>query len=182
MFKKLLFILFAIYCIVGVSYLALPNYNYPTPPPDSIKSTEPADLESPLRQGYFTNFSRAEVLAWYGKQFDHIIVFGFDLKLPTPLLNYPPENAEIYIRDQTSSTFLQEYAHPFRESIFINGFKPETTNDIPAFSIDGQTRKQKIIVRMVPSNIWLREVIFALSAFILVILYNAFKNILKKND
>lgn len=180
--KKLLVVLFSIYCLIGVSYLAIPNFSFPTPPPDSFKSQEPADLESSLRQGYFTNYSRAEVLFWYGSQFDHVKVFGFDLKLPTPLLNYPPEEAETLIRDQTSSTFLQEYVHPFRESMFINGFEPKTTNNEPAFLVDGKSYQQKIIVRMVPSNVFVREFLFVVSAFGMLIIYNAFRIVLKKNE
>ncbi len=180
--KKLLVILFTIYCLVGVLYLALPEFSFPKPPPDSLKSQEPADLESPLRQGYFTNLSRAEVLVWYKNQFNHVEVFGYSLKLPTPLLNYPPEEAQTLIRDQTSSTFLQEYVHPFRESIYINGFEPKTANNEPAFLVEGKSYQQKIIVRLVPSNVFIREFLFVLSAFGIFILYNAFKIVLKKND
>lgn len=186
--KKLLVFLFSFFCFFGATYLALPNFAYPTPPPDALKSQEPSDLESPLRQGYFTNFSRAEVLSWYGKQFDHINIFGYDSKLPTPLLNYPPEDAETLIRDQTSSTFLQEYVHPFRESMFINGFEPKTADNEPAFTVEGKIYKQKIIIRMVPSNIWIREGVFVLSAFGIFILYNAIEKsnasvrIFRKND
>lgn len=181
MFKKILITLFGVFCLIGVLYLALPGFSFPEPPPDSPQSQEPADLESPLRQGYFTNYSRAEVLAWYGSQFNHINIFGFDLKLPTPLLNYPPEEAESYIRDQTSSTFLQEYVHPFRESMYINGFEPKTAVNEPAFLIDGKSYRQKIIVRLVPSNVWVREGMFILSVFGVIILYNAIEKFLKKN-
>lgn len=178
--KKLLVILFTIYCLVGVLYLALPEFSFPKPPPDSLRSQEPADLESPLRQGYFTNLSRAEVLVWYKDQFNHVKVFGYSLKLPTPLLNYPPEEAQTLIRDQTSSTFLQEYVHPFRESMYINGFEPKTTNNEPAFLVEGKSYKQKIIVRLVPSNVFIREFLFVLSAFGIFILYNAFRIVFKE--
>lgn len=183
MFKKILTTLYIIFCLVGVVYLALPNYSFPKALPGSLKSQEPADLESPLRQGYFTNYTRAEVLAWYGAQFNHAKIFGFDIKLPTPLLNYPPEYAQTLIRDQTSSTFLQEYVHPFRESMYINGFEPKTSNNEPAFTVGGQTWKLKVIVRFVPSNIWIREIVFILSALALAVLYNAFeKTLIKKHE
>lgn len=171
MFRKILKVIFVFYCLAGFLYLALPDPSFPTPPPDSIKSLEPADLENPLRQGYFTNYSRDEVLDWYGKQFDHINIFGFDFKIPTPLLNYPPEYAQSLIRDQTSSTFLQEYVHPFRESIYINGFKPETKDNTPAFFVDGQKRDLKIIIRQVKSSVVVREILFILSSVMMIIIY-----------
>jgi hypothetical protein len=180
MFKKALKILFAVFCIVCVFYLALPNYSFPEPPPGSIQSQEPADLESPLRRGYFTNLTRAEVLAWYEKQFNHSSFY--DLKLPTLLLNYPPENAQTLIRDQTGSTFLQEFVHPFRESEYINGFQPPSDKNRPIFFVEGKSWQLKIIVRQVPSSIWLREVIFLMSAAMIVIIYNAFEKSLKKEN
>lgn len=151
--------------------MALPNYEFPEPPPDSIASQEPADLESPLRRGYFTNYSRAEVISWYENQFNHSSFL--EIKLPTLILNYPPENAQTIIRDQTSSSYLQELAHPFRESVYINGFQPPSSNGLPAFNVEGKTWQQKIIIKYVPSNIWLREIIFIASAVMVIVIYNA---------
>ena len=181
MFKKILNIFYAIFCIAGILYLALPNYTFPEPPTDSIQSEEPADLETPLRRGYFTNHTREEVLAWYKQQFDRSSFMG--IKLPTLLLNYPPENAQTIIRDQTGSTFLQEFAHPFRESIYINGFKPPSDNNRPIFFVGGKPWQQKIIIRYVPSSIWVREAVFIASALMIAVIYNAFeKSLRKKNE
>lgn len=178
MLKNVLKVLFIIFCITGIAYLALPNFSFPNPPSDSIQSQEPADLETPLRRAYFSNYSRQEVLDWYGKQFDHSNFFG--IKLPTFLFNYPPENAQTLIRDQTSSTFLQEFTHPFRESIYINGFQPSTSNGLPVLSVDGKGWQQKIIIRQVSSNVWIREVIFVFSAVMIVVIYNSFEKLFKK--
>lgn len=179
MLKKFLTVIFALYCLAGVFYLALPGYYFPKSPPDSLQSQEPADLETSLRRGYFTDLSRAEVLEWYKVQFNHSSFLG--LEIPTLLFNYPPENAQTIIRDQTRSTFLQEFAHPFRESIYINGFQPETDGTVPVFSVGGKTWRQKIIIRMVPSNVWVREGIFILSSIMMVVLYKAFEATLKKH-
>ena len=180
--KKILTIFFAIFCIAGILYLALPGYSFPVPPPDSIKSEEPADLESPLRRGYFTNYSRAEVLAWYKKQFDYSPLLN--IKLPTLLLNYPPEYAQTIIRDQTGSTYLQEFTHPFRESLYINGFETPESNLQLLFYVDGKFWYQKIIIRQVPSNVFIREGIFIVSMVMVVILYNGFEKLIrrKKNE
>lgn len=182
MFKKLLTAIFALFCISGILYLALPDYNFPVPPPDAIISQEPADLETPLRRGYFTDFSRAEVLSWYGKQFDHTHIFGIELKLPTLLFNYPPENAQTLIRDQTASTFLQEYVHPFRESVYINGDKPAIYADKPAFIVNGETRQRKIIIRSVGSNFLVREALFVASMLALIVLYNGYRKLFRKEN
>ncbi len=160
--------------------MALPDYSFPMPPPDSIQSQEPADLESPLRRGYFTNYTRQEVLDWYGRQFDHSSFLG--LKIPTSLFNYPPENAQTIIRDQTGSTFLQEYAHPFRESMFINGFEPPSFEDKPIFLVDGKPWKQKIIIRLVPSNIWVREVIFLVTMTMTAVVFREYIETFKKKN
>lgn len=141
--KKILLILYSLFCLAFLLYLFLPNPDFPKAPPDSVQSREPADTETPLRRAYFTNFTRQEVLDWYRTQFG----YGY-------LLNYPPEDAQTIIRDQTRSTFLQEVVHPFRESIYINGFEPKDPED--AINIDGVPWRQKIIVRFVPSNIIIR--------------------------
>ncbi|HUC95130.1 MAG TPA: hypothetical protein VMR19_03985 [Candidatus Saccharimonadales bacterium] len=169
MANKILKIVFVLFCIVFLAYLSLPNFVFPAPLPGSLQSQEPADLETPLRRGYFTNYTRAEAISWYENQFNHSSFLG--LKLPTFLLNYPPEDAQTLIRDQTSSTFLQELVHPFRENIYINGFKPPSHNDEPVFLVGGQHWRQKIIIRSVPSSVWIRLGIFIATAAFVVILF-----------
>ena len=147
-----MFILFSIILLV---YLSLPNPEFPTPPSDALQSDEPGDTETPLRRAYFTNLTRDEVMQHYKNEFKGSSFFG--IYLPTYRLNYPPEEAQTIIRDQTRSTFLEEIVHPFRESVFINGFEPKDPKD--AIEIKGRPWRQKIIVRYVPSNIWLRLVL-----------------------
>ncbi|MGA2910797.1 MAG: hypothetical protein ABSE04_03320 [Candidatus Microgenomates bacterium] len=169
MVNRILKVIFVFFCIVFLVYLSLPNFTFPTPPPGSLKSQEPADLETPLRQGYFTNYTRAQVISWYENQFNHSSFLG--LKLSTFLLNYPPEDAQTLIRDQTSSTFLQQLVHPFRESMYINGFEPPSYNNEPIFFVGGKHWTQKIIIRFVPTPIWTRLAVFAGTATFIVILY-----------
>ena len=171
MVNRILKIIFVVFCVVTLGYLLLPNYDFPKPPPDSLQSQEPADLESPLRQSYFTNFTRAEVITWYMNQFDHSSFLG--LKIPTFLQNYPPEEAQTLIRDQTGSTFLQEIVHPFRESIYVNGFEPPSKNDEPIFFVGGKHYHLKIIIRLIPSPTWMRIGSFVLSVALICVLYKA---------
>jgi hypothetical protein len=115
--------------------------DFPVPPSDSLQSPEDADSETYYRRAYFTNYTREEVLDHYVEQFDYF---------PIVRLNYPPEDSQTLIRDQTRSTYLEELVHPLRESIYINGFKPKEAKDEIVF----QERKfeQKIIIRYVPSD------------------------------
>lgn len=160
--KKLINILLIFFSGILLYYLLLPNYEFPTPPPNSLQSDEPADSESPLRRAYFTDYSREETMQWYKNQ----LGWGFRL-------NYPPEDAQSIIRDQTRSTFLEEIVHPFRESLYINGFEPK--NDKDAVIIGGRLFRQKIIVRYIPSSPWVRVAVFAVTVAFLVILFKAWK-------
>lgn len=154
-------------------YLMLPDPAFPEPPPGVLQSTEPADTETSLRRAYFTNLTREEVLSWYEDQF-RIDAF---LTLPSYRLNYPPENAQVIIRDQTRSTFLEEIVHPFRESLFINGFEPKEEKD--AIFIEGRPWRQKIIVRHVPSARGVRVLVFVLILMSSHFLYKAYSGTLK---
>lgn len=161
--KDILFkCIFAVFGIALLVYLSFPNVNFPAPLPGSYQSGEPADVETPLRRGYYTDMTRAEVMAWYEKQFKWGIV-----------LNYPPEDAQTVIRDQTKSTFLQEIVHPFRESIYINGFEPKD----PQYAqiADGRQWRQKVIVRFVDSARAVRLVIGVATLALIYGLYLQFK-------
>ena len=129
----LLLLLFSV-----VAYLTYPSPNFPTPPERALRSNEPGDMESVYRRAYFTNLSRSEVLNFYGQQFG-----GF-------LLNYPPEDAFSLVRDQTKSSWLQEFVHPFRESLYVNGFYP--TKPTEQINIDGVHYINKLTLRYIPSH------------------------------
>jgi hypothetical protein len=156
---KITFVVFGIFLL---AYLSLPNINFPEPLPGAYQSGEPADVETPLRRGYYTDMTRAEVIGWYRTQFKWGI-----------LLNYPPENAQDLIRDQTKSTFLQEVVHPFRESVYINGFEPPTAEY--KIVINGRPYRQKVIVRFVESSVWMRLAIGVASLGLIYLLYKEFK-------
>lgn len=150
--------------LVFFFYLALPTPSFPIQLPDSVQSLEEADVESPLRRAYFTNFNREQVLDFYQKQMEKPILMG--IPLPTYRLNHPPEEAYTLVRDQTRSTFLEEIVHPFRESLFVNGFKPKVAKD--EIHYKGVRYEQKITVRYIPSSAPVRMAIgfFAVVALI----------------
>lgn len=144
--------------IIFLIYLSIPNTGFPQKPDESLQSDEPADTESIYRRAYFTNFDREEVLNHYLYQMKKRNIFTSFF--PTYRLNYPPEESQTIIRDQTRSTFLEEIVQPFRESIFINGFEPK--NDKDAVIIQDKLWRQKIIVKKVESNVLVRMFIGAL--------------------
>ncbi|HTK03895.1 MAG TPA: hypothetical protein VL401_04000 [Alphaproteobacteria bacterium] len=143
MIKKFLIFIFLVFSIVFSVYLSWPAPKFPNTLWDFESSTEPADKETPLRRGYYTNLTRGQLMNHYSQQFD------WGLRL-----NYPPEEAKTIIRDQTQATFLEEIVHPMRESLFIAGneVKPEKG----LFEINGKKFNQKVIVKYVESNIFVR--------------------------
>lgn len=143
----------------------MPNPTFPEPPSDALQSNESADTETPLRKAYFTNYTREEVMIHYKNEFEKPMFFG--IFLPSYRLNYPPEEAQTIIRDQTRSTFLEEIVHPFRESVYINGFKPSLQKD--AIFIEGKDWYQKITVRFVPSNSLIRITVVVLALVLVVV-------------
>lgn len=175
--KLLLKILYVFFSIIFLSYLALPNPEFPSPPPYALQSDEPADTETALRRAYFTNLTREEVMSHYKNQLTKSSFIG--IPLPTYRLNYPPEEAQTIIRDQTRSTFLEEIVHPFRESIYVNGFEPKTAKD--AIFIGGRDWRQKITIRFVPSTAYIRLVIGVLTLALIPVLYNGIRKVLRKN-
>jgi hypothetical protein len=177
MIAKAVKIIFVLFCIVLLGYLSLPNYDFPSPPPNSPQSDEPGDTETPLRRAYFTDYTREEVLSWYESQVTKSSFLG--IPMPTFRLNYPPEDSQTIIRDQTRSTFLQEIVHPMRESIYINGFEPANAKD--AVIINGRHFRQKIIIRYVPSSLPVRLAVFLGIVVSMVILYKSYAKIIKTN-
>ena len=158
-----------------IFYLSLPSPTFPEPPPDALQSNEPGDTETPLRRAYFTNYSREEVLAYYQNQLRRSKFLN--IPMPTYRLNYPPEEAQTLIRDQTRSTFLEEIVHPFRESVFVNGFEPKDPKD--KIVIAGKQWRQKITVRLVPSHALSRLIVFGLTIGLLVIIIREWASALK---
>ena len=156
--------------------MLLPNSDFPEPLPDALQSDEPADVETPLRRGYFTDFSREEVIAHYKNQVGHSNFLN--LPLPTLRLNYPPEEAQTLIRDQARATFLEELVHPLRESFFINGFEPKEAKD--AIVVNDKKWRQKVIVKHVPSNNVARLIVLVSALMLTLLILPSWFNELKR--
>ena len=152
--------------IIFLIYLIIPNAEFPEQVPDSIKSYEPADIETTLRKGYYTNYQREEVITYYQ---NNLKLFFLNLNISRYRLNYPPEEAQQLIRDQARSTYLEELVHPFRDSYFINGFEPEKDKDM--IFIESRKWYQKVIVKYIPSTKLNRIMVGLLIIFIIPFIY-----------
>src|SRR4030043_215810 len=164
---KIAKIISLILLVLFLFYLILPSPDFPEKLPNSVQSFEPADVETPLRRSYYTDYSRQEVMNYYFLEFQKSKLFN--LPFPTYKLNYPPEDAQTLIRDQARSTFLEEIVHPFRESVYINGFEPKEKKD--AVNIAGKIWRQKIIIKYAPSLIWIRLLLAIPTLILIPVLY-----------
>ncbi len=164
--KTLLAFLSVVILALATGYLLLPTPRFPFQPPDSVQSLEKADTETPLRRAYFTNYTRQKVVEHYQNQLKRSPFLG--IPLPTYRLNYPPEDAVLLVRDQTRSIFLEEIVHPFRESLFINGFMPREAKDDIWYK--GVHYDQKITIKYSPSPAIIRIPVFFLGLSILLFL------------
>lgn len=176
---KLLFnLLFACVSLILLGYLVLPTLQFPQKPTDSVQSTEEWDTETSLRRGYMTNLTRPQVTDLYYEQISHIGT----ISLPTIRLNYPPEDAQTLIRDQTRSSYLEEFVHPFRESLFVNGYIPD--KDIYEIYYRGVKFDQKVVIKYAPTDLRLRVALFLTSAillyFVLLELAKTMKSLFKE--
>lgn len=143
--RKLLTIFYIMASVAFLVYLWPESPAFPQPPELAVQSNEPADTETPLRRAYFTDMSRDEVISHYLSQFENVVTQRF---------NYPPEEAQTIIRDQTRSWYLEELSHPFRESVYINGFIPQEDKD--KIIIGDTSYYQKITIKYVPTSRFVR--------------------------
>ena len=150
MLKKLTKVIFVVFSLAFLIYLAFPEPPFPSGLWDFKSSTEGADKETPLRRGYYTNLTREQLMDHYTKE------FAWGIRL-----NYPPEDAQTLIRDQTKSSFLEEIVHPMRESLFVNGYQPKPKD--PPLEVNGIRYNQKVIVKYVGSSVFVRILVGILS-------------------
>ncbi len=169
--KFLKIVLLVVFALLTI-YVFPKSPDFPKPPAGSVQSFEPADVESPLRRGYYTNLNRQEVISHYEKEFNQGFAYA-------PRLNYPPEEAPALIRDQTKSSYLEEIVHPLRESIYINGFTPKEEQYAQYY--EGVRYNQKIIIRYIPSNLWIRIAIVTGSTLFGYLLFLEYLNAKKRN-
>ena len=160
---RIIFIIFALFLLV---YMILPGpssiNNFPALP-NSVKSTLEGDtIQVPNVAGYFSNNYRDFVTNYYKQSYKNLTWLPF----PPVILNYPPEFAYTAIKDQTQSTYLEEYVYPLRDSVFVNGFEPYDQDGNPRyegaikFDIGPILYDTKATLRYYPSPIYIRILIW----------------------
>lgn len=158
---------YILFILLLLIYLLIPG---PTsirdfyPLPDSVKSTEEGDtIQVPNVAGYYSNNYRNFAISFYLKNYQNKAHFF----LPPIRINYPPEFAFTYIKDQTQSTYLEELVYPLKSSLFINGFEPFYEAGQPKywgsteFIRDGQVLETKVTLRYYPSPLGVRILVWA---------------------
>jgi hypothetical protein len=156
--------IFVLLSILFLIYLVMPGPstidNFPALP-NSAKSTLEGDtIQLPRIVGYFSNNYRAFATNFYRQSFQHLTWFPF---LPWRL-NYPPEFAFTAIKDQTHSTYLEEFYYPLRDSLFVNGLEPFEDgigryNGATKFMERGQLWDTKVTLRYYPSSLPVRLIV-----------------------
>lgn len=126
--------------VLAAVYLLWPTSGFPPPPSGSRVSAEPGDTESVYRKAYYTHLTRGEVVSYYQSQW----------RRPFIRLILPPEDAQTAIRDQTRSSWLEEFVHPLKDSLYVNGFYPDKPTE--QINLEGVHWEAKIIVRYLPSH------------------------------
>ncbi len=133
-------LLLPLYLLI-TSYLLLPPPPVFPDLPDSLRSTLPGDtVQIPGVSAYFTDLDRQTVISFYEESFSRSSFLG--IKLPTFRINHPPERAKQIYVDTMRSYYLEEIIHPFRESVYVNGFEWE--NDV--FTAPEKRIKNKLMV------------------------------------
>lgn len=152
---------------LGIIYLSLPSPRYPDLT-SGARSDEPGDTwQNPDQKGYYSNSDRATVLSDIQSQFSLQLA---GITIPSYRLNYRPEEAYDFVRDQLQSYYLEEIIYPLRESIFVNGWEPKKSpkfaglpeESIPDISLHGIPYDAKITLRPVNSPVWARLIVWTL--------------------
>lgn len=177
--------------VVGFLYMTLPGptsiSNFPSLK-DSLKSDEPGDTyQVPNIAAYFSQFNRAEITKFYREAYQKINWVGF---LFSPIsLNYPPEYAKQYIRNEQKGTFLEEYVYPLRGSVFVNGYEPVVENEMRNrksnfignhINIKGNYYVSKTTLRFYPSGVFERLLVYLCFWLAIIGMFDLLKRIVKE--
>lgn len=155
-----------VFSIILLIYLLLPgpdSINDFPPLQSSAKSTLEGDtIQVPNVAGYFSANYRDFSTNFYRQAYQKNTWFPF----PPLKLNHPPEFAFTAIKDQTHSTYLEEYYYPLRDSFFINGEEPfyqdgrAKFRSSTLFEQDDKLYETKVVVKFYPSSIFARIIVW----------------------
>jgi hypothetical protein len=148
--------------------------------PGAIRSKLSGDtVQMPNLVGLFSNRYRNFVTNFYKLEFQRLNFMPF----PPMVINHPPEDAFAFIKDQTHSTYLEEYLYPFRGSLFVNGLEPfdevTKTPRYSAASFFGQdlvNYETKVVIRYYPIVWWKRLMVMLMSNCVAIVVFKSWQN------
>ncbi len=176
-FFKPLGLVYLLFCGLLLIYMLSPmpkNINQVAALPNAEKSNLDGDTwQIPNVKAYFSNNYRDFATNFYRQDFQTLNHLPF----PPLRLNHPPEYAFTAIKKYTDSTYLEEMVYPLRDSLFVNGFEAFYQDGQPkywgAIKFDlpnGRVWDTKVTLRLYPSSIWVRLIVwFGISMSILLL-------------
>lgn len=161
--KRAVFIIFAFLLLLYIVAPGPGSINDFPALPNSVKSTLEGDtIQVPNVAGYFSNNFRDFTTQYYKTIYDQ----KTGLPFPSIRLNHPPEFAYSAIKDQTHSTYLEEFVYPLRNSLFVNGLEPffedgskRYLGAIP-FELEEGNFQTKVTLRYYPSSLLARIILW----------------------
>lgn len=153
--------------------------------PNSYKSTLSGDTWQVANiSAYFSDNFRDFATSFYLDQYRQQTWLPFG-----PLrLNHPPEFAYTAVKDQTQSTYLEEFVYPLRGSLFVNGLEPYLSDFFPRykgatpFITAGGTFHTKVTLRYYPASVTSRLVTWLGICLAMVLVWKVGKKIFKPEN
>jgi hypothetical protein len=184
--KKIVKIFLVLLFVLGTFYLSLPSKGEFPGVPNSLKSIEPGDTYQIANvTAYYTDMPRAEVVKFYFDYFSKSSFLG--IPIPTYKLNQPPERIREVLRETQQSSFVEELIHPFKDSVFVNGFEwnndpftPPNKRIKNILFINGKEYQFKITLYYQESNLIIRLAIFYFILIGIYILFNFYHDLVKR--
>ena len=155
------------------------------PLPGSVKSKLEGDtIQIPNVTAYFSNNYRDFVTKFYQEDFQQLSRILF----PPYRLNYPPEYSFVAIKKHTDTTYLEEYVYPLKDSLYINGYEPFNPDKSPkywgasVFEIEAKNWETKATLRLYPSSLWVRLVVWLGISLSIVSIYKLSGRVFRKRS
>lgn len=173
---------------LGFSLLLLIYMLWPTPDkisdfkplPNSAKSKLAGDtFQIPNVSAYFSNNYRDFVVKFYQQNFKELA----KLPIPSYRLNYPPEYSFVAIKKHTDTTYIEELVYPLKGSLFVNGYEPFNPDRTPKFwgasmfDIEGVNWDTKTTLRLYPSSVFARLIVWLGITVSILLLYRLFRKV-----
>lgn len=176
--KRILLCLFAVAWLGFGVYVLLPSPAIPELP-NSVASGEPDTRDVENLDAYYNNMTREQVIEFYKNSYNKT---DSGIRLPTYVLNHPPEYARQRVRDELFSWYLEEVVHPFRESLYVSGWTPalaqlsQKWKQTP-LEKNGQYYFQKTTIRSYPTTAVSRFLVYGLTTAAVLAMYFIARNL-----